>query len=265
MSVAWTTILIIALLFPGVFFFIGLSSKERFSREVVRSNAIGDVGLAILVALFLHLVAYAILARRGFDLATFLGPLTTYDKWLNLNPAVEIFVRGGIYTIVMALIGWTCGWIAAKLPIFARHKWITTVNRSMKDGVVTAYVMTTTMQNNRALMYKGVLSEFYLTVDGSLTYIVLKSCSRFFMKMEGDDPTTTAQLKLFGTAQDSRDKQFWDYLFIDAKNIANVLFDPSPEIKTSGQGNKALEEALAEFLKTMPTATPARNAVVHSN
>jgi len=64
MSVAWTTILIIALLFPGVFFFIGLSLKERFSREVIRSNAIGEVGLAILVALILHLLAYWILRKR---------------------------------------------------------------------------------------------------------------------------------------------------------------------------------------------------------
>jgi len=65
MSVAWTTVLIIALLFPGVFFFVGLFFTERFSREVVRSNAIGEVGLAILVALVLHLAAYGVLAATG--------------------------------------------------------------------------------------------------------------------------------------------------------------------------------------------------------
>jgi hypothetical protein len=247
MSVAWTTILIIALLFPGVFFFVGLSSKERFSKEIVRSNVIGDVGWAILVALILHLLAYGTLKLFGFDLAEFLGSLPSFDKWLSLAPAINIFVRGSIYTISMAAIGWLIGWSIASLPFVGRHKWINTVNQSMKDGIVTAYVMTTTVQNNRALMYKGVLSEFYLTVDGSLTYVVLKSCSRFFMKMEGNDPTTTAQLKLFGTAQDNRDKQFWDYLFIDAKNIANVLFDPSPEIKADDKGREALNKALAKI------------------
>ena len=60
-----------------------------------------------------------------------------------------------------------------------------------------------------------------------------------------DTPTTTAQLKLFGTAQDSRES--WDYLFIDAKNIANILFDPSPEIKATDKGNEALEKALKEL------------------
>jgi NADH:ubiquinone oxidoreductase subunit 5 (subunit L)/multisubunit Na+/H+ antiporter MnhA subunit len=255
MSVAWTTILIIALLFPGVFFFIGLSLKERFSREVIRSNAIGEVGLAILVALILHLLAYWILLRFDFDLSNFLGPLATYDK--DLKPAIGIVVRGGVYTVIMAVTGLLIGMAAA--PWFARHKWITTVNKSMKEGIVTAYVMTTTVHNNRALMYKGVLSEFYLTLDGSLTYVVLKNCSRFFMKMDGDGPTTTAQLKLFGTAQESRES--WDYLFIDAKNIANVLFDPSPEIKTSKKGDEALEKALEELNKAIAVSNDAQNAL----
>jgi hypothetical protein len=231
MSVAWTTILIIALLFPGVFFFIGLSSKERFSKEIVRSNAIGDVGWAVFVALILHLSAYGVLTFLGFDLAEFLGSLPSFDKWLSFAPAIKIFVRGGIYTISMAAIGWLIGWGIASLPFVGRHKWINTVNQSMKDGIVTAYVMTTTVQNNRALMYKGVLSEFYLTVDGSLTYIVLKSCSRFFMKMEGDDPTTTTQLKLFGTAQDNRDKQFWDYLSLMPKTLRTRCLIQVPKSK----------------------------------
>lgn len=260
MSVAWTTILIIALLLPGVLFFIGLYFEERFSREIIRSNAIGEVGLAILVALTFHLFAYWVLLLFGFDLAEFLGPLTTHDQGPDLHSAARIIVRGGFYTIVMAIIGGVSGLGAARLPNFARHtrhKWITTVNQSMKDGIVTAYVMTTTAQNSRSLMYKGVLSEFYLTVDGSLTYVILKNCSRFFMRMDGEDPITTAKLKLFGSAQESR--QSWDYLFIDAKNIANVLFDPSPEIKTSDRGTQALDRALAD-LKAAGGATGAFSA-----
>jgi hypothetical protein len=221
MSVAWTTILIIALLLPGVLFFIGLHFEERFSREIIRSNAIGEVGLAILVALTFHFFAYWVLLLFGFDLAEFLGPLTTHDQGPDLHSAARIIVRGGFYTIV------------------------------------TAYVMTTTAQNNQSLMYTGVLSEFYLTVDGSLTYVILKNCSRFFMKMDGEDPITTAKLKLFGSAQESR--QSWDYLFIDAKNIANVLFDPSPEIKTSDRGTQALDRALAD-LKAAGGATGAFSA-----
>jgi hypothetical protein len=42
----------------------------------------------------------------------------------------------------------------------------------------------------------------------------------------------------------------------DAKNIANILFDPSPEIKATLKGNEALERALKE----LQTAILARNA-----
>ena len=256
MSVAWTTVLIIALLFPGVFFFVGLFFTERFSREVVRSNAIGEVGLAILVALVLHLAAYGVLAGVfGFDLAAFLGPLETYDRWTTLRPGVTIAVSGGIYTVVMAGVGFVVGLIASRWGL-TRHKWIAVVNRSMREGIVTAFVMTTTVENDRVLMYKGVLSEFYLTLDGSLTYVILKNCSRFFMKMDGDNPTPTDLQKLFGDEQDKRKDQ-WDYLFVDAKNIANILFDPSPEIKTSDKGNEALDKALAELRTAVGNATPA--------
>jgi hypothetical protein len=126
----------------------------------------------------------------------------------------------------------------------------------MREGIVTAFVMTTTVENDRVLMYKGVLSEFYLTLDGSLTYVILKNCSRFFMKMDGDNPTPTDLQKLFGDEQDKRKDQ-WDYLFVDAKNIANILFDPSPEIKTSDKGNEALDKALAELRTAVGNATPA--------
>jgi len=48
-------------------------------------------------------------------------------------------------------------------------------------------------------------------------------------------------------------------IFIDAKNIANVLFDPSPEISTDSAGMKALEKALAD-LKTAGNGANAASA-----
>lgn len=271
MSVAWTTILIIALLFPGVFFFIGYSSRERFSREIVRSNAIGEVGLAVLIALIIHLSAWGVLSLFGFDLAAFARPLSNIEKLLPAiatDLIVQRILPVALYVIGTALMGLLCGcavaWLifTGRLPFLVRHKWINVVNAAMREGLVTAYVMTATVQNGRALMYKGVLAEFYLTVDGSLTYVVLKSCSRFLMMMDGNEPTTTKQLQLFGPGQADRDKQFWDYLFIDAKNIANILFDPSPEIKNKEGGSKALDEALAEFQKLIEArkAKVARDA-----
>jgi hypothetical protein len=47
MSIAWTSILIIALLLPGVFFFIGYATGDRYTREIVKSSAIGEIGWAV--------------------------------------------------------------------------------------------------------------------------------------------------------------------------------------------------------------------------
>jgi hypothetical protein len=69
MSVAWTTILIIALLLPGVFFFIGTAARERFSREIVRSSAIGEVAWVIFISIVIHLATWCILLLFDFDLA----------------------------------------------------------------------------------------------------------------------------------------------------------------------------------------------------
>jgi hypothetical protein len=46
-------------------------------------------------------------------------------------------------------------------------------------------------------------------------------------------------MQLFGPDQQERVSQFWDYLFIDGKNIANILVDPSQQIEETARG-KAL-------------------------
>jgi hypothetical protein len=50
------------------------------------------------------------------------------------------------------------------------------------------------------------------------------------------------QLDLFDGGNTNR--RVWDYLLVDGDNIANILFDPSAEIRASDAGRKALEEAL---------------------
>ena len=55
--------------------------------------------------------------------------------------------------------------------------------------------------------------------------------------------STAKQLDIFRgvTAQ----RRIWDYLMIDGSNIANILFDPSPQtIKTTDEGTRALVAAM---------------------
>ena len=125
----------------------------------------------------------------------------------------------------------------------------------MRTGSVTAFVMTKTAENDRVLMYKGILAEFYLTLEGTPSYVVLQNCSRYYMKFEGDSPHHHRQARLV-RFEPSQSEIFGITLLIDGSNIANVLFDPSPAIIETGEGNEALENALAQ-LQSMIGDTPS--------
>ncbi len=259
MSLAWTSIFIIILLLPGVFFFVGISARERFSREIIRSTALAEVGLALLFAILLHLLAWwALYLAFGFNPQTFFRPLQTLDA----APG-QIFAYGFEllwpllwYVVVTAFIGWGVGaltaWMVVNGPLrfLATHKWVYQIQKfsGRRGRVVTAYVMTTTCEDGRILMYKGSLQEFYLSGAGKISYVVLRTCSRYLMRIDQDQeqPTTGAPVPLFSIDSPQRS---WDYLMIHGDNIANVLFDPSPEIEQTRAGSEALERAVAELTK----------------
>jgi hypothetical protein len=56
MSVAWTTVAIIVVLLPGIFFIAGLAAHERQPREIVRASVVGEIAFALFVAILIHLV-----------------------------------------------------------------------------------------------------------------------------------------------------------------------------------------------------------------
>jgi hypothetical protein len=56
-SVAWTTLAIIIALLPGLFFLLGHHAPERFLRDVGRTTAVGELGIAAFVATAIHLCA----------------------------------------------------------------------------------------------------------------------------------------------------------------------------------------------------------------
>jgi len=255
MEVAWTTILIIALLLPGVFFFIGLSTGHRYSREIIKTSAIGEVGWAVFISIIIHLLAWRVLILFGFDLANDLKQIADFEtmpRWLLVDHIVRWLFPFGFYILITALVGLGVGWLFSLLghlgylPFLITHKWINQVRLSMKAGLVTTYVMTNTVENNKVLMYKGILAEFYQQKEGKFEYVVLKSCSRYFMTFEQATPKTGEQLQLFGS-QIGRPEGVWDFLQIEGTNIANILFDPSPQIVETQQGTAALDRALANI------------------
>ena len=74
------------------------------------------------------------------------------------------------------------------MRFLARHQWAYDLKKKDGGGLVTAYVMTKTIENNRILMYKGRLKEFYLNIEGQFAYVILTNCYRFYMTIQDDMP-----------------------------------------------------------------------------
>src|SRR3954469_911623 len=79
MTLAWTTVLVIVFIMPGVAFLIGIAFPERHAREVVRTSAIGDIGLAVFTALILHVATLFVAALLGFSLRGAIRALLLFE------------------------------------------------------------------------------------------------------------------------------------------------------------------------------------------
>ncbi|MGN6572731.1 MAG: hypothetical protein ACTHLO_15085 [Pseudolabrys sp.] len=258
MSLAWATLALILFLLPGVFFFIGLATYERLSREIIRSGVVSEVAMASAIAILIHTLAMMALSAVGFRLSGFIEPLAEFSK---LEPQVfverlaERLFPAVIYLAGTTAAGFFLGVIVAffivcgPLRRLARHKWIYDIaNADRRRRYVTAFVMTTIIDESRIIMYRGRVHEIFLGPDGALSYLVLKNCFRYYMTFNEGALITSRQFELFGSRQGARPADVWDRLFIEGKNIANVLFDSSPEIREQAEGRDALDVAFREAL-----------------
>ncbi|MCA1386171.1 hypothetical protein [Bradyrhizobium sp. BRP23] len=253
MSAIWTTAVLVALLFPGIFFFIGVATYERFSREVIRSGAVSEIALATLVSLLIHIALLTLLGAFGFRLSAFVAPLADYDYVSHaemVRRVISKLLPVALYLVISTACGIGLGVLVAigivtgPFRFLVKHKWAyDLIDRDRRRGITTVYVMTTTMEDSKVLMYRGRLHEFLLQEDGKLSYVILKDCARYYMNFGDNELSTGPQLDIFREATAQR--RVWDYLMIDGGNIANILFDPSAQtIKATDEGTKALEAAV---------------------
>lgn len=253
MSLAWAPLAIILLLLPGVFFFIGLASYERLPREIVRSGVISEVAMATAIAIGIHTTVILAMGAGDFHLSTFLLQFADYTTTPQkvIRALADRLLSLVIYLAVCTVLGFIFGLLVAKLIVsgplrrLAAHRWIyDIIDADRRGGIVTAFVMTSLVEDSQVLMYKGRLHDIFLGEGGKISYIILRNCSRYSMKFKEGDLLTTKQLELFGATQGDRPAHVWDRLIIDGDNIANVLFDSSPEIKGQAEGAKRLDEEL---------------------
>jgi hypothetical protein len=254
MSIAWTTVIVIVLLLPGLGFMLGYAAQERYSRELIRSNAIGDVGMAVFCAIVAHLVAlWVIVHALRFDPSFYYRPLLDYEhteRWL-----LEEQIYNRLWPTIGYLLGVTvaaffCGRGVAWAVMFgprplrslATHQWAYDLLKEAKGGgIVTATVMTDVIEGQRILMYLGHLEEFYLEANGTFAYLVLKNCYRFYMHLGENVPAPSLHHQPLFIAGARR----WEHFTIAGDKIANVLFDPIGHLDQTPAGTAALDAALA--------------------
>jgi len=266
-SLAWTTVLIVTLLLPGLAFFAGFWARERYSRELVRSSAVGEVGMAVFVAIVLHLSAWQLLALVGADPSQYFRPLAELEaapKLLAEEQSLTKLWPPLVYTVCMSVAGFAIGQLVAWCIMFgwlrplATHQWAYDLLKEKRRGVVTTYVFTNVLESRRAMMYAGHLEEFYLDANGSFSYVVLKNCTRYYMKLEDDSPRTSKRESLFRVSNIGARR--WEHLVIDGKYIANILFDPLGHIEQTDKGAARLEAELARQIAHLGRRRPRRRS-----
>src|SRR5262249_7409873 len=140
MTIAWTTLLVVLLLLPGAFFFLGLYSRDRFTRELGRGNTITEFAVIVFVSAVVHLAAIFLLLwlrTRGLSLtdetavARLLFESGSPDNIAAAVRTIESllpFIAAYVLVTVAAgfFLGRTLAWFVLRgyLRFLARHKWI---------------------------------------------------------------------------------------------------------------------------------------------
>jgi hypothetical protein len=263
-SLAWTTLGALALLLPGIAFFGGLYSSDRFPREFGRNNPFIDVGLSIFAAALIHFLVLilALLAAaqiKGFSLAgglrfaleTLSEPSGDYEGLIRL-------IAGGMaYLVATPILAFGVGRVAAT-PVFswllrnmARHQWIrdlTDTQRRTRE-YNKAFVVTTLGDDHHAVMYEGFLKEFYFTKEGRVAYLVLTNAARFQLKIGANGAVTdnrSARIPVpgEGRASATRNGGYSPLLVIEGNSIHNVVFESVGDVSVRPGSTQTLDAAV---------------------
>jgi len=275
LSLAWSTLVVVVLLLPGVLFFLGLFLPERFSRDIAARNPLAELGAAVFVSFAVHGCLFAVLhapANRSLprpDLAIALAVLQPPRHPEHLESLAEDLTRrapwvvgyvmatSGIGVLLGVLVGWGIASDELGLRRLARHSWVYDLVSSDPGNLAFAYVLTSIKHDDRILMYRGGLKAFGLAPDGRFTYLVLTECSRYLMELKAPAPTTTppGSWHVIGTGGETSgvnvDPTLSNVFVIEAKDIANVVFH---RILVSGV--EEAEEELRREVEAM-LGTPA--------
>lgn len=270
MSLAWSSLVILLLLLPGVLFFVGLYMPEQFTRETAERTPLGQLAAVLVVSFFVQGGLFAIVTGECnrtagsipcIDLAQVMRVMLL-DKPDDRVAAMLtrfwpfIILYMGFASALGVGLGYLTGHavVSGILRGITQHPWI--YDLSVGDNFTVAYVMTHVRHEERVLLYRGFLKQFGLQRDGCFSYIVLTEARRGYMLLEPTSPRTTAARywKTIGEAPASISREVvrgtslvraHGYFVIEGEDVANVVFD---RLKFRWDGTS---EDLAEVLRNL--------------
>lgn len=265
MSFAWTTLGALALLLPGIAFFGGLYSSDRFPREFGRNNPFMDVGLSIFAAAVIHfaVLLVALVAASQSDtlsppdaahwaLETLRAPNGNHERLL------WFVVAGMSYIVATPVVAFVVGRTAAtavfsRLSLnMARHQWIRelTATQHRASEYNKAYVVTTLGDDHHAVMYEGFLKEFYFTKEGRIAYLVLTNTARFQLRtgeagVSIDERRDRAPIPGVRQRRSAGSGRYPPLLVIEGSSIHNVVFESVGDLDVQPDDTEALNAAVS--------------------
>lgn len=271
MSIAWSSLVLLVLLLPGVLFFIGIYLPEKFTRQAEARSPLGQLAGVLLVAFVVHGIAYGFFGVQcggtvpcmRFDLLVDTMNLDARQTAATRDVNVMLVrFRWWIFVYVLAssTAGVGLGAVYGKLVSsgrlrgMSRHPWVYDLSI---DGLTYAYALTHLKHDERVLMYKGFLRAFGLQQDGKFSYIVLSDVTRMYMRLspEGSETSGADGQRVIGnsspghvilpTAPTQPRKRRHSLFVIEGEDVANVVFDVL-ETAVSAVPAKELREIVVE-------------------
>lgn len=247
MSIAWTTVALLVTLFPGVTFFWGAFSSERFTRQTSDRGALTNLAFVVLISFFVHIPflmflklpcmgVEAICVDWGRMLAIFqLEGAGTYglaDLGRTLSSdLIQVF----FYVTLSSGLGYGYGRGAGALVSrgwfrnLSPHPWAQELLPAEEKVVTFAYVLTNIREGNRILLYRGFLDDFALDREGQISYLVLRSTERVYMELQKDEAVVKRDPHLIGSSANTgalEPAETESRIFlIEGEDIENVVFD----------------------------------------
>ncbi len=268
MNLPFASLVVIALLLPGVAFFYVSALRQRRNTELVRTNVFGDISIVFAVSVVIHTILIFLIR---YFLRSFYYDIVSVTLYYDEREAFNTFLYIDYYAIcvvsyvfISTVIGIAIGLLVSTRPfrVFYKNKWSSELYGSSRQ-LVSVYVMTNVIEKNKVLMYKGILQEYLMGSDGNFLYVVLKNTKRYFLDFDTEIGKMTDQLDLFDGKIAKGIQPLLNYLVIPGGSISNILFEKSPKLEVDPEAEKLLKEAerqQKDVLAGVDSVSPANTA-----